>query len=156
MSKTVIADHPPQDGRQWECQCARCGSEMEWKTCDGCDDGFSHHDCGEDTCCCLDPDNNITCQACEGDGGWQMCLARAEWCWANPMPGREAISDGQVEWYTLEGEFICSASDCKERVRVKGSECISCFSARLTKAKDEAELRQMLEDRKTQLEGEGS
>lgn len=25
---TVIANHPPQDGREWDCQCARCGSTI--------------------------------------------------------------------------------------------------------------------------------
>jgi len=30
--------------------------------------GFTHHDCGEDTCCCLDPEDNVRCDTCEGRG----------------------------------------------------------------------------------------
>ena len=38
-------------------------------TCDWCDgEGFSGHDCGEDTCCCADPEENITCHVCGGSG----------------------------------------------------------------------------------------
>lgn len=40
-------------------------SESCWK-CGG--EGCSHHDCGEDCCCCADPINNITCDICNGKG----------------------------------------------------------------------------------------
>ncbi len=30
--------------------------------------GYSHHDCGEDCCCCLDPDDNVVCDWCNGKG----------------------------------------------------------------------------------------
>lgn len=35
-----------------------------WK-CGG--DGYIPHDCFEDTCCCLDPDDDI-CDICNGEG----------------------------------------------------------------------------------------
>lgn len=41
-------------------ECWQCGGE-----------GFSHHDCGEDTCCCLDPEDNVPCDICRGKGGWR-------------------------------------------------------------------------------------
>jgi len=50
-----------------------CGTELEWKECYNCEDGFSDHDCGEDCCCCLDPEPNVTCDICEGEGGWMAC-----------------------------------------------------------------------------------
>jgi hypothetical protein len=56
----IISPEHPQDGRDWDCQCARCGSSMA--------------DC-------------------------QDCLSPAQWCTANPMPGREAVERGAVEWY---------------------------------------------------------
>jgi len=38
------------------------------KDCWNCVDGFSHHDCGEDTCCCLNPEYNVRCDICDGKG----------------------------------------------------------------------------------------
>jgi hypothetical protein len=40
-------------------ECWQCGGE-----------GYSHHECGEDTCCCLNPYDNVVCDICEGKGGW--------------------------------------------------------------------------------------
>jgi hypothetical protein len=43
-----------------------------WTECYNCGgSGFSHHDCGEDTCYCLDQEDNVTCDVCMGLGGWQ-------------------------------------------------------------------------------------
>ena len=45
----------------------------EWLECWQCGgEGVSHHDCGEDTCCCLMPENNVLCDICNGDGGWYI------------------------------------------------------------------------------------
>lgn len=42
-----------------------------WVECDSCGgDGVAGHDCGEDTCCCMWPEDNMTCDQCEGKGGW--------------------------------------------------------------------------------------
>jgi hypothetical protein len=40
-------------------ECWQCGGE-----------GVSHHECGEDTCCCLNPEDNVICDICDGKGGW--------------------------------------------------------------------------------------
>lgn len=55
--------------------CDRCKCcEMTWRPCDYCgSEGVYGHDCGEDTCCCLDPEENVECEWCEGDGGWWWC-----------------------------------------------------------------------------------
>ena len=51
--------------------CPKCGAEMDWTDCEVCDGtGYSGHDCGEDCCCCLDPEENQTCHQCGGEGGW--------------------------------------------------------------------------------------
>lgn len=43
----------------------------EWAECWNCaGDGCSYHDCGEDACCCADPEPNIMCHVCDGNGGW--------------------------------------------------------------------------------------
>lgn len=78
-------------GPEEDCQCARCGSSVEWVRCGNCVDGFSHHDCGEDTCCCADPEDNVWCDWCGGAGGSWHCVSSPEWCQANAMPGREHI-----------------------------------------------------------------
>lgn len=79
-------------GPEEDCQCARCGSSAVLSRCGNCDEfGYSHHDCGEDTCCCVDPEPNVRCNWCEGEGGsWHCCSGRA-WCDAHPMSGREHI-----------------------------------------------------------------
>ena len=53
--------------------CKNCGTEKRWRGCWNCDEGFSHHDCGEDCCCCLDPEDNVTCDICDGNGGFLVC-----------------------------------------------------------------------------------
>jgi hypothetical protein len=35
--------------------CWDCGGE-----------GVTHHDCGEDTCCCANPEDNVVCDTCGG------------------------------------------------------------------------------------------
>lgn len=30
--------------------------------------GYIDHDCGEDTCCCLYPEDNVRCPECKGSG----------------------------------------------------------------------------------------
>jgi hypothetical protein len=100
----AIADSPPpemyQAGLEIDCQCARCGSSMDTERCTECDDGFDGHDCGDDCCCCLYPEENVTCQYCDGKGIWWTCLSSPEFCQANPLPGRENVPRGKVEWFT--------------------------------------------------------
>lgn len=48
--------------------------EKEWVECWQCGgDGYYGHDCGDDTCCCLDPEENERCDICNGKGGWRTC-----------------------------------------------------------------------------------
>lgn len=47
------------------------------------------------------PEENVPCHVCGGGGGWLVCLSSAEWCEANPMPGRESVARGTVEWFDL-------------------------------------------------------
>lgn len=46
-------------------------------TCWNCrGDVFVGHDCGEDTCCCLNPVDNVVCDVCEGKGYWLLEATR--------------------------------------------------------------------------------
>lgn len=64
-----------EDGDPEETMCPKCGCcEMVWEECEYCDeDGFVDHDCGEDCCCCADPEPNVTCDVCRGVGGFWVC-----------------------------------------------------------------------------------
>jgi hypothetical protein len=59
--------------------CPTCGCPLEWEDCYSldCEDGY-YHDCGEDCCCCADPEPNVRCDVCDGKGGWWFCPACAE------------------------------------------------------------------------------
>jgi hypothetical protein len=49
--------------------------EKDRATCWNCGgEGYSGHDCGEDCCCCLHPEDNVRCDICNGKGGWLICL----------------------------------------------------------------------------------
>jgi hypothetical protein len=51
--------------------CDSPDCDGHWHTCWNCGgEGTSGHDCGEDSCCCLDPEDDQPCQICHGEGGW--------------------------------------------------------------------------------------
>ena len=66
--KIVIAKHPPNDGRNYEAQCARCGSHLDYLEL-------------------------------EGDGVSEECSSTPGYCTANPLPGRENVPRGSIEWF---------------------------------------------------------
>ena len=41
-------------------------------SCWQCDGGYVGHDCGEDVCCCLNPEDNERCDICNGEGAYIM------------------------------------------------------------------------------------
>lgn len=71
--------------------CPRCGSSTTWVECEMCEDGFDGHDCGEDCCACANPEPNVVCGFCKGEGGYYRCLSSPEWCEAHPLPGKEDV-----------------------------------------------------------------
>lgn len=101
--ETSIGIHP-HDGREWDVQCARCGSSLNFEPCEQCGgSGFDGHDCGEDSCCCADPADNVRCGACYGRCAFPVCVSEhSGWCKANPRPGREEIAESTPEWYTFD------------------------------------------------------
>ena len=55
--------------------CKRSGHFVEHVGCWRCGgDGVDGHDCGDDTCCCLHPEDNMVCDICEGAGGYEICF----------------------------------------------------------------------------------
>lgn len=98
---TVIAECPPEDGQRWDCQCARCGSSMDFERCDSCGgDGFTAPgDLYEEDPLWYDRDDVEPCQWCNGRGGWRRCSNSVEWCLAHPQEGRSLVLSGTVEWF---------------------------------------------------------
>ncbi len=91
MTTTIRAPFPPSDGQEWEGQCAGCGSDINRVRCEDCGgDGLCGHDCGEDTCCCLHPEDNVTCGTCDGHGHWWICV----------LPFHECECD-EIEWFVV-------------------------------------------------------
>lgn len=46
--------------------------DWEWVDCWNCNgEGVTHHECGDDVCCCLLPEDNVICDYCNGDGGYK-------------------------------------------------------------------------------------
>ena len=60
--------------------CELHRSQMMWRECWNCDEsGFAEHDCGDDSCCCLNQEPNVRCGTCGGSGGWYQCFACSPW-----------------------------------------------------------------------------
>jgi len=60
--------------------CGTHGCKKEWRDCYNCGgEGVYGHECGEDTCCCLDPVDNERCDICRGKEGWWQCFRCAPW-----------------------------------------------------------------------------
>jgi len=51
-------------------------NECKWIDCWNCGGTrYTHHDCGEDVCAYIDPEDNVVCEICNGEGGWyEVCL----------------------------------------------------------------------------------
>lgn len=101
----VIADRPTDEmyasGLEIDCQCARCGSSAYSESCGQCEDGYVSR--YEEDPLWYDEDELFPCEWCDGDGCFHYCGSDAEWCQANPMPGRETVERGRIEWFTVGG-----------------------------------------------------
>lgn len=99
MSSPIIQPLPPRDGRDYACQCARCGSSCDYYHCEYCDgDGFVENDEPDPEC----DEAFIDCPDCGGKPTSWSCLSSREWCEANPLPGREKMKRGAIEWFEVD------------------------------------------------------
>lgn len=55
--------------------CRICGAPMERVSCWHCLGEGGFQDCGEDCCCCLEPELNEGCQECGSRGTYLECTA---------------------------------------------------------------------------------
>jgi hypothetical protein len=59
-----------------ETVCRLCGASMDLELCYLCLGVGGWHDCGEDTCCCLDGEAiTDVCEVCGGEGTYPVCSA---------------------------------------------------------------------------------
>ena len=61
-----------------------------------CEDGYREEDYGDDV---VSDMQVVVCDTCRGYGGWNQCGNDAKWCEANPLPGRESVKRGTLEWF---------------------------------------------------------
>ena len=96
----IIQPLPPNDGKEYDCQCGRCGSSCDSDACETCGgDGWIFADYWDD-----DEDVEDECRKCHdcfGNSVTYRCMSSREWCEKNPMPGREDVKRGQIEWFRI-------------------------------------------------------
>jgi len=74
MSVSEAATYDPVSKEWIRPACGKCGNEKDWRDCYNCGgEGYSYHECGEDVCCCLNPQDNVVCDICDGQEGWYQC-----------------------------------------------------------------------------------
>lgn len=111
---SAFFEKPLNDGRQWECQCARCGSSVDWHECESCGgEGITGPgELYDEDPLWYDHDDYEPCHQCGGQSSWAVCLSGADWCQGHPMPGRENVERGRIEWFPLSmpnnGDVECA------------------------------------------------
>lgn len=103
IARPVFGDNPPHDGRHWDAQCARCGSDLDWEECNDCggEGRTAPGELHEEDPLWYDPGDTRPCYSCGGKASWPWCLSSPEWCNANPLKGREAVERNTPEWFVV-------------------------------------------------------
>ena len=103
---TFIGRDHPHDGRRWDCQCARCGSELAWEECSACEgEGMTAPgQLYEEDPLWYDPDDAEPCHQCGGEAAFPSCMSSPAWCEAHPIIGREGIARSTPEWFVIQHE----------------------------------------------------
>ena len=106
--RCFIGRSHPRDGRQWDCQCARCGSSMDSESCGRCggEGTTGPGELYEEDPLWYDPDDYAPCHECGGEGAWMLCISSHKYCINNPLPGRGKIPRHTPEWFTYEDPKI--------------------------------------------------
>lgn len=93
--------------REWDAQCARCGSSVLRDPCGACGGlGVIIEVAGD----LLDEETETQCEICDGRGGWYTCLSGREWCEAHPSRGREDVP--RVDCHHCGGARIVAGRPC--------------------------------------------
>lgn len=101
----AIGERPPNDGRWYDANCARCGSSTTSQECDSCGgQGVTVDLADEFSFCELEPNKSI-CQSCGGLGRFYICDRQRLECEAMPIAGREQYARGVIEWISSAPPF---------------------------------------------------
>lgn len=132
---SVIGADQPRDDWDWDCQCARCGSSLSWKSCEVCGgEGITGPgELYDEDPLWYDQDDYEACHQCNGKSSWPICLSSEGWCKANPLEGRERIECSTPEWFSTHRRDLSARVKSKPGVRVP-REAQSCSSDVTTKA----------------------
>ncbi len=103
---TFIGESHPRDGREWDAQCARCGSSLDWHQCDVCGgEGITGlGELYEEDPLWYDMYDYKACHQCGGQASWPYCISSPDWCEAHPLRGREKTKSGTPEWFVIRRE----------------------------------------------------
>lgn len=103
MSETFIGNNPPNDGFEYDCQCARCGSSLAWEPCSACGgEGITAPgELYEQDPLWYSPDDYHHCHQCGGEASFPICMSGFDWCLFNPNPGRIEIEPHTPEWFRM-------------------------------------------------------
>jgi len=78
---------------------------MSSEPCEQCGgDGVDGHDCGEDTCCCMYPADNETCDICQGEGGFMTCLGGCDF--DGRVPHKRRVEPPAVDAVAKGGDVL--------------------------------------------------
>lgn len=77
LDRQASSTYGPDIDYEYAPCCEKCGSEMDWADCwqIDCEDG--QYDLGEEDCINYDLGTYVTCETCEGKGGWWYCPNKA-------------------------------------------------------------------------------
>ncbi len=90
----------PTDGKEYDAQCARCGSSLSWEDCWNCGgEGTEIANYGDDDE--GDEYEYVDCEECAGFGTHPVCLSGDDWCRAHPIAGRQDVEPSTPEWFEV-------------------------------------------------------
>jgi hypothetical protein len=95
----VIGNIVPGD--DWECQCARCGSSIQFDPCASCGgDGWTEPgELYEQDPLWYDQNDTEACPDCDGEGSFAICISSRRWCQTHASVGRGKYPRHTVEWF---------------------------------------------------------
>jgi hypothetical protein len=93
-SATTHFGRHPNDGEEYDAQCARCGSTIAFVDCPACG--------GHGTVEAIDLDDEVVdCGLCGGNATFPLCISTEKFCQDNPLPGRAAYARSNPEWFRV-------------------------------------------------------
>lgn len=85
--------------------------------CLDCGGSGGYHDCGEDCCACLEPEDDRPCSTCDGKGGWNCPACEIFVCPGCYAVGGEPCApdciDDEIRNEREDDQSLSSDEDCE-------------------------------------------